>query len=287
MDTAASGALPNLVVIGAMKCGTTALHRTLDGHPDVAMSAPKELNFFCGARHSPLAPTEVSVEPTDGRIWARGNWHRGLSWYARHFTAEAPVRGESSPGYTSPSHPEVVTRMAALIPGVRLIYLVRDPVARALSQYRHHQREGTETRSVEEAILDPASQYLSRGRYYQRLEPFLAHFPARRLPSWPKNSWCMNVKRCAMSSSGCGWMPGSGTQLALSGALRPTRRQECRLAFAGGWQICFATTPTVCASGLDVTSRSGRVTDRSEQLTDGRARTRKRRRRLFGREYSA
>jgi len=181
MDTAASGALPNLVVIGAMKCGTTALHRALDRHPDIAMSAPKELNFFCGPDLTSPSGSEASVEPTDGGIWARGNWHRGLSWYARHFTAEAAVRGESSPGYTSPSHPEAATRMAALIPGARLIYLVRDPVARALSQYRHHQREGTETRSVEEAILDPASQYVSRGRYYQRLEPFLVHFPRSQI----------------------------------------------------------------------------------------------------------
>lgn len=182
MDTAASGALPNLVVIGAMKCGTTALHRTLNRHPDIAMSAPKELNFFCGTdESSPAGPMGASIEPADGRIWARGNWHRGLSWYTRHFTAEAVVRGESSPGYTSPSHPQVATRMAALIPGARLLYLVRDPVARALSQYRHHQREGTETRSVEEAILDPASQYLSRGRYYERLEPFLAHFPRSQI----------------------------------------------------------------------------------------------------------
>ncbi len=46
-----SGVLPNLIIIGAMKCGTTALHRYLDLHPDVAMSEPKELNFFCGPDH--------------------------------------------------------------------------------------------------------------------------------------------------------------------------------------------------------------------------------------------
>ncbi len=47
-EEARRGALPNLIVVGAMKCATTALHRCLDAHPDVAVSEPKELNFFCG-----------------------------------------------------------------------------------------------------------------------------------------------------------------------------------------------------------------------------------------------
>jgi hypothetical protein len=158
------GALPNLVVIGAMKCGTSALHRFLDRHPDVFMSEPKELNFFFGPGRA------------DGEAWAAGNWHRGAAWYARHFDARSTIRGESSPGYTSPAHPEAARRMAALVPGARLLYLVRDPVERAISQYRHHQAEGSEARPLAEALLDPDSQYLARSRYHDRLVPFLAHF---------------------------------------------------------------------------------------------------------------
>jgi hypothetical protein len=162
-QTAPSHALPNLVLIGAMKCGTSALHSYLDLHPEITMSQPKELNFFFG----PMA---------DGRPWTAGNSSRGLGWYARHFPARAPVRGESSPGYTSPAHPRVAQRMAATIPAARLIYLVRDPIARALSHYRHHHAEGQERRPLPIALLDPASQYISRGRYYERLLPFTAHF---------------------------------------------------------------------------------------------------------------
>ena len=158
-----TGALPNLVIIGAMKCGTTSLHHYLDLHPDVAMSRPKELNFFIGPDHGTAAPA-----------WSQGNWHRGPDWYAARFDPAAPVRGEASPGYTSPSHPQVAGRMAALIPGARLVYAVRDPIRRAVSQYGHHCREGSETRSPEEALLDPGSQYISRGRYFERLAPFLA-----------------------------------------------------------------------------------------------------------------
>jgi Sulfotransferase family len=154
-------ALPNLVVIGAMKCGTSALHRYLDCHPDITMSQPKELNFFFGSDNA------------DGQAWTRGNWHRGVAWYVAHFDARARVRGESSPGYTSPSHAEAAQRMATLVPAARLVYLVRDPVERAVSQYRHHRAERTEPRPLEQALLDPNSQYISRSRYYDRLAPFL------------------------------------------------------------------------------------------------------------------
>jgi Sulfotransferase family len=166
--------LPNLIVIGAMKCGTTALHRYLDGHPAIAMSRPKELNFFFG----PARGDPQEGEPVD---WSRGNWHRGPAWYAAHFDPAAPVRGEASPGYTSPSYPEVAGRMAALVPSARLVYAVRDPVARAVSQYAHHCRDGTESRDLASALLDPGSQYVARGRYFERLAPFLAVGPGERI----------------------------------------------------------------------------------------------------------
>ena len=72
-----SGALPTLVVIVAMKCGTTSLHGYLAAHPEVGMSEPKELNFFFG-------PESVEC-PDDAETWALGNWHRGTDWYAAHF----------------------------------------------------------------------------------------------------------------------------------------------------------------------------------------------------------
>jgi hypothetical protein len=160
-DPRADGALPEFVVIGAMKCGTSALHRYLDRHPEIAMSDPKELNYF--------------IDPPAGR------WHLTTAWYVRRFDAAAVARGESSPGYTSPSYPRVAARMARVIPDARIIYLVRDPIERALSQYRHHRRDDTETRSPQEALLDPASQYIARGRYYERLAPFLERFPRERI----------------------------------------------------------------------------------------------------------
>lgn len=164
--------LPDLVVIGAMKCATSALHEYLDVHPDIGMSRLKELNFFNG-------PAEPPHDDPD-TWWVTGQWHRGLGWYTTQFP-DAPVRGESSPAYTSPSYPEVPERMAAVIPDARLLYLVRDPVDRAVSQYAHHVRDGTERRPVDEAVLDPKSQYVARSRYFERLEPFLGLFGRRQI----------------------------------------------------------------------------------------------------------
>ncbi len=162
-----SSTLPNLIVIGAMKCATTAVHRYLDLHPDVAMSELKELNFFLGPPRRPPGPA--------------GNWHRGIEWYATQFRPAAPVRGEASPAYTSPSFPGVAERMVRIVPEVRLIYCVRDPIERAVSQYLHHRADGTERRQIEEALLDSQSQYLQRSRYHARLEPYLACFPREQI----------------------------------------------------------------------------------------------------------
>ncbi|MGI9157626.1 MAG: sulfotransferase family protein [Marmoricola sp.] len=168
-----TGALPTMVVVGAMKCGTSALHAYLDAHPDIAMAATKEANFFFGSGQPPAGP--------ENTWWREGQWHRGAGWYADQFDEACRVRGESSPGYTDPSHPEVPARMAVLLPAVRLVYLVRDPVDRAVSQYRHHARDGSERRPIEEALLDPESQYLARSRHHERIEPFLEHFAREQL----------------------------------------------------------------------------------------------------------
>ena len=156
-----------------MKCGTSALHRYLDRHPEIAMAPAKELNFFYGPERPP--------DDDPDTWWQWGQWHRGPAWYAACFDGRYAVRGEASPGYTDPRHPEVAGRMAALVPDARLVCLVRDPLDRALSQWRHHVRDGTETRPAYEALLDPGSQYVERSRYRACLDPFLRAFPRDRL----------------------------------------------------------------------------------------------------------
>jgi hypothetical protein len=157
----AVGRPPNLIVIGAQKCGTTSLHYYLGLHPDISMSSEKELNFFLVER----------------------NWHRGLDWYQAQFRGEAKIYGESSPAYTHhPTFSGVAERMHSVVPQARLIYLVRDPIERLLSHYVHAYAEGEENRSLDQALADLAgSPYVQRSRYAMQLEPYLKFFPLSRI----------------------------------------------------------------------------------------------------------
>ena len=149
------GTLPNLIVIGGLKCGTTSLHHYLNLHPEIEMSRPKELNFFV----------------------AELNWELGPDWYAGHFAPGAAVSGETSPHYTNrPRFQGVADRMRGTIPGARLIYRVRDPIDRMLSHYLHNVAGGYEERPLDEALADERSAYVDRSRYAFQLEPYLDTF---------------------------------------------------------------------------------------------------------------
>jgi hypothetical protein len=155
-----TGALPNLVVIGAMKAGTTSLHRYLGRHPDVAMSERKELDLF-----------------------VRPDWRERLAWYRAHFPAEAPWRGESSPNYAKRRRfPDVPARIAEALPDVRIVYILRDPVERIVSHYVHLVAARKESRPLEEALdeLDH-NPLVDPSLYHAQLGAYLAHFPSSRI----------------------------------------------------------------------------------------------------------
>ncbi|UJA21716.1 sulfotransferase [Thermoleophilia bacterium SCSIO 60948] len=156
-----AGALPNLIVIGGLKCGTTSVHHYLNLHPEIAMSRPKELNFF--------------VEELNGDL--------GIDWYREHFDPAAAVRGETSPHYTNlPRFDGVAGRMAsALGDDVRLIYMVRDPIDRILSHYVHNVGGGYESRPIEQALAAPGCSYVERSRYATQLDPYLERFGSERV----------------------------------------------------------------------------------------------------------
>lgn len=150
------GALPNLVVIGAQKCGTSGLHFYLDLHPEISMSSPKELNFFIRER----------------------NWPRGLEWYRAHFDPEAPVRGESSPNYTTyPHHLGVPERMHEVVPDAKLIFLVRDPLERIAAHWVHNYAKRREKGDLRTTLLHSNTTYVLRSQYHLQLSRFLSHYP--------------------------------------------------------------------------------------------------------------
>lgn len=171
------GDLPNLLVIGFQKCGTSALHYYLDLHPQIRMSSPKEIHYLSG----PVAP-EVLEHPDEREIVTafEGNWRRGEAWYRSHFDAAAPVRGEASPGYTTPWYPESAERAAALGVDMRLIALVRDPFEQIPSAWLHGRSLGWERRPFEQ-VVRPGGMYLERCRYRAGLAPWQQRFGAERL----------------------------------------------------------------------------------------------------------
>lgn len=171
--------LPDFVIIGAQKCGTTMLYKTLRRHPNVRPASTKEVHYF------------------------DLNFDKGIDWYRAHFPQPAPgegeefITGEASPYYLF--HPHAAARLARTIPRAKLILLLKNPVDRAYSHYQHRVRKGIETLGFEEA-LDAEGQrlhgevermmedesyhgfnhqhfsYLSRGVYVDQIPPWSGFF---------------------------------------------------------------------------------------------------------------
>lgn len=143
--------LPDFVIVGTMKGGSSALTRGLGNHPDVFVADGKEMHFF------------------------DEHFDRGLDWYGACFSAagDGQVVGEATPRYMN--DPVVVDRMVATLPKGKFIAILRNPVDRAYSHYWHNQRRGREARGFEEAIADqnPESEifaYLDLSYYTERLQ---------------------------------------------------------------------------------------------------------------------
>ena len=152
--------LPNLIIIGGLKCGTTSIHHYLGLHPEIQMSKPKELNFF--------------VEEL--------NWDLGIDWYASRFDGRFEVRGESSPHYTNLARfGGVAERIREHCPDARLIYMVRDPIKRILSHWVHATGAGYETGELVPVLSDPRTAYMDRSKYWMQLQPYLELFDREQI----------------------------------------------------------------------------------------------------------
>jgi Sulfotransferase domain len=153
--------LPTFLVIGAMKAGTTSLYDYLRAHPQVFMATPKELHFFPESKQWPL----------------------GVDWYAAHFAdaGDALARGEVSPSYSQADQfPGVATKVAQVVPDARLVYLVREPVARLRSMYLHQVAAGREPLPIERAVRE-RPMYVESSRYATQLDEYRPFFPRDRI----------------------------------------------------------------------------------------------------------
>ncbi len=130
--------LPDFLIIGAQRCGTSSFYKYLEDHPLIVPSLRKEVRYF-----------ERNYARGEG--WYRAHfpskWHR--KWISRRHGRE-PVSFEASPAYLL--HPLAPPRAGQLLPETRIVAMLRNPVDRALSHYRHSVRHGWETPSFEEAL---------------------------------------------------------------------------------------------------------------------------------------
>jgi hypothetical protein len=175
--------LPSALIIGTQKGGTTSLFNYLVQHPDVRMPFGKEIHYF------------------------DLHYDRGIRWYRGRFPYSHRLRGgaltlDASPYYLV--HPLVPQRAAHLLPQIKLIALLRNPIHRALSHYQHEVRAGRESLSLPDAfereperlageeerlLRDPEYysynhhrySYILRGIYVQQLRRWAQHFPRSQL----------------------------------------------------------------------------------------------------------
>jgi hypothetical protein len=181
-------ALPDFLIIGSPKCGSTALHDALVPHPDLFLSTPKEPKFFmCDQRRPDPAHQRGPGDAHSAQEWV---WDRGA--YERLFDPAPPgtLRGESTPFYLwdTAAH----RRIHALIPDVKMIAVVRDPVDRAYSNWVHLWCDGLEPESdfltacrrEPQRIADgyaPFWRYLETGLYGRQLEHLYGIFPSEQV----------------------------------------------------------------------------------------------------------
>ncbi|HET7207519.1 MAG TPA: sulfotransferase domain-containing protein [Terriglobales bacterium] len=182
--------LPDFLIVGAQKAGTTSLADYLTAHPDVIPPKWKEVHFF------------------------DLDYHRGLEWYRSHFPVYGRPRlksflrhhrlmtGDATPYYIF--HPLVPERAFQALPHAKIIVMLRDPVDRAYSHYNHEVRHGHEFLSFEKATEAEESRlkgvaerfsadrfytsfehqhfsYVSRGIYQAQIERWLHFYPAEQL----------------------------------------------------------------------------------------------------------
>src|SRR3954462_12675408 len=174
-------ALPDFLLVGAPKAGTTALHVALAGHPQLCMSSVKEPKFFLTD-----GPPPTGGGPGDAATYRAYIWRR--EEYEALFD-EAPagaLRGESTTLYLR--DPAAHRRIAELIPQAKLIAVVRDPVDRAHSNWMHLRSAGLEPEAdfiracqLEEARAaagwGPFWRYVGLGRYGEQLEHLFSLVP--------------------------------------------------------------------------------------------------------------
>ena len=177
--------LPDFIIVGAQKAGTTSLFRYLTSHPQIKVPfKTKEIHFF------------------DGGLESEDNYKKGLKWYKSHFALKSKMNNkltyEASPLYLF--HPCAPKRIKKDIPDVKIIILLRNPVERTISHYFHELRKGREQLAPDDAFRKEEDRlkgvfenkrykskeflnytYKSRSKYEEQIRRYLEIFPDQNI----------------------------------------------------------------------------------------------------------
>lgn len=178
--------MPDFIIIGAQKSGTSSLYNYLSQHPDIIHPITKEVHYFDGG--------------LDPKV---DNYQKGEAWYRAHFPLQSKLNYtfktfEASPLYLY--NPLTPRRISGLLPDIKIIVLLRNPTDRAISHYFHEVRGGKEklpiwdALQVEEERLGPIIEkqdyknnifihhsYKSRGLYHDQLVRYFKYFPRENI----------------------------------------------------------------------------------------------------------
>jgi hypothetical protein len=194
-------ALPDFIIIGAQKAGTTSLYKYLIQHPQIMPSMIKEVHYFDGG----LDP-EVD------------NFKKGRPWYSSHFPLLKNLNPDKKTCEATPSYlfnPLVPKRIHDLIPQVKLIALLRNPTERAISHYFQENRKGMESLPILEAFQAEETRliaaimekdykseifrrysYKSRGLYKDQLKRYIDLFPPVQILIMPSENFFARPEAC-------------------------------------------------------------------------------------------
>lgn len=178
--------VPDFMIIGAQKSGTTSLFYYLSQHPQIIPSYRKEVHFFDGGLNPNI-----------------DTFNKGEAWYRSHFPLKRNIDNKQKVFEASPLYifnPLAPQRISAIVPNVKLIAILRNPVERAISHYFHEKRKNREPLSIMEALRSEEEQlgpvlekqdykndifthhsYKSRGLYHEQLKRYLNYFPMNNI----------------------------------------------------------------------------------------------------------
>jgi len=169
--TAGIRPMPDFILIGAQKGGSSALYKFISAHPDIKRAFTKEPRYFSGKYHS-----------------------KSLAWYRAHFPFKksSELVGEASPSYCT--HPLAPKRIQEIVPNAKLLFIVRNPVDRAISNYFHSVAIGAEKLGIEDAFARPMEKFEAEYERIKNEDGYHSHH-YQRFAYLHKGFYALHLKR--------------------------------------------------------------------------------------------